>query len=328
MARVWLSQPTVDHAARPRLLATTHLHPGAWNQHYALLACLYSGCRRGLLAACGSGGPGRRTPLLPLTSRSTAPISPAPSPTHSSDTDGSDRLPAPGTSAIRPAVRHRRHRSPHTYAGGRHLQREAHRHRQRRRQPASKTKPVTVTAGGAGRAGGLHRAVQRPRPAPSPTPAPPRRAARPRPGTSATAPRPAPPRTRDRALHVSAIDHLHDHPGRHQRTASAARPRNRSRVQPGATPHLQRQRLHPGARPEGHGGRDPRVHDCQVHGNTFVITAPAVDTLFTDGCFAPVAPDPAARSTLNSGAAYDAGTAARRRGADRCRAARPPRSSR
>jgi PKD repeat protein len=28
-------------------------------------------------------------------------------------------------------------------------------------------------------------------------------------------------------------------------------------------------------------------HDCEAHGNTFVITQPAVDTLFTDGCFAP-----------------------------------------
>ena len=49
-------------------------------------------------------------------------------------------------------------------------------------------------------------------------------------------------------------------------------------------------------------------HDCEVHGNTFVITAPAVDTLFTDGCFDPVSPDPQASFALNNGAAYDAGT--------------------
>jgi PKD repeat protein len=48
--------------------------------------------------------------------------------------------------------------------------------------------------------------------------------------------------------------------------------------------------------------------DCEAHGNTFVITAPAVDTLFTDGCFSPVSPDPGSSFQLNSGAAYDAGT--------------------
>jgi PKD repeat protein len=48
--------------------------------------------------------------------------------------------------------------------------------------------------------------------------------------------------------------------------------------------------------------------DCQVHGNTFVITAPAVDTLFTDGCFAPVDPAPGSSFSLNGGNAYDAGT--------------------
>jgi hypothetical protein len=47
---------------------------------------------------------------------------------------------------------------------------------------------------------------------------------------------------------------------------------------------------------------------CQAHGNTFVITQPAVDTLFTDGCFAPVSPDPGSSFTLNNGAAYEAGT--------------------
>lgn len=49
-------------------------------------------------------------------------------------------------------------------------------------------------------------------------------------------------------------------------------------------------------------------HDCQAHGDKFVMTAPIVDTLFTDGCFSPVAPDPAASFTLNGGTAFDAGT--------------------
>ena len=49
-------------------------------------------------------------------------------------------------------------------------------------------------------------------------------------------------------------------------------------------------------------------HDCEAHGNTFVITQPALDTLFTDGCFAPVSPDPGSSFALNNGAAYDAGT--------------------
>jgi PKD repeat protein len=44
--------------------------------------------------------------------------------------------------------------------------------------------------------------------------------------------------------------------------------------------------------------------DCQAHNNTFVITQPAVDTLFTDGCFTA----PGTAFDLNSGAAYDAGT--------------------
>jgi PKD repeat protein len=48
--------------------------------------------------------------------------------------------------------------------------------------------------------------------------------------------------------------------------------------------------------------------DCEVHGNTFVITAPAVDTLFTDGCFAPVSPAAGSSFTLNNGDAYAAGT--------------------
>jgi PKD repeat protein len=44
--------------------------------------------------------------------------------------------------------------------------------------------------------------------------------------------------------------------------------------------------------------------DCETHGNTFVITAPVVDTLFTDGCFA----DKGTPFTLNGGAAFAAGT--------------------
>ncbi|HEX6107600.1 MAG TPA: hypothetical protein VFZ26_18595, partial [Gemmatimonadales bacterium] len=44
--------------------------------------------------------------------------------------------------------------------------------------------------------------------------------------------------------------------------------------------------------------------DCEAHGNTFVITAPIEETLFTDGCFAPVG----SSFTLNGGAAFNAGT--------------------
>jgi len=46
------------------------------------------------------------------------------------------------------------------------------------------------------------------------------------------------------------------------------------------------------------------TRDCQAHGNTFVITAPAVDTLFTDGCFA----QPGTPFPLNNGDVYAAGT--------------------
>jgi PKD repeat protein len=49
-------------------------------------------------------------------------------------------------------------------------------------------------------------------------------------------------------------------------------------------------------------------HDCEVHGNAFVLTAPVEETLFDDGCYDPVAPDPAASHPLNGGAAFDAGT--------------------
>ena len=47
---------------------------------------------------------------------------------------------------------------------------------------------------------------------------------------------------------------------------------------------------------------------CETHGNTFVITAPAVDTLFTDGCFSPVVPQPGSSFSLNNGEVYAAGT--------------------
>lgn len=43
---------------------------------------------------------------------------------------------------------------------------------------------------------------------------------------------------------------------------------------------------------------------CEAHGNTFVITAPAVDTLFTDGCFS----EPGTPFPLNNGDVYAAGT--------------------
>ncbi|HKT59094.1 MAG TPA: PKD domain-containing protein, partial [Gemmatimonadales bacterium] len=77
------------------------------------------------------------------------------------------------------------------------------------------------------------------------------------------------------------------------------------RVQPGAT-------LTCGTTPDCTLTLDQRAtvnvtlvsHDCEAHGNTFVITQPAVDTLFTDGCFATTGqPFP-----LNSGNAYDEGT--------------------
>jgi FOG: PKD repeat len=47
---------------------------------------------------------------------------------------------------------------------------------------------------------------------------------------------------------------------------------------------------------------------CQTHGNTFVLTSPAVDTLFTDGCYAPVSPNPGSSFQLNGGAPYDQNT--------------------
>ena len=49
-------------------------------------------------------------------------------------------------------------------------------------------------------------------------------------------------------------------------------------------------------------------HSCEAHGNKFVITEPAVDTLFTDGCYAPVAPDAGSSFPLNNGAAYTTDT--------------------
>jgi PKD repeat protein len=47
---------------------------------------------------------------------------------------------------------------------------------------------------------------------------------------------------------------------------------------------------------------------CQAHGDKFVITAPVVDTLFRDGCYAPVAPADGSAFTLNGGVAFEAGT--------------------
>jgi PKD repeat protein len=49
-------------------------------------------------------------------------------------------------------------------------------------------------------------------------------------------------------------------------------------------------------------------HDCEVHGNAFVLTAPLEETLFSDGCYDPVSPDPAASHPLNGGASFTAGT--------------------
>lgn len=46
--------------------------------------------------------------------------------------------------------------------------------------------------------------------------------------------------------------------------------------------------------------------DCTARNNTFVITAPAADTLFKDGCYTPAA---GTSFQLNNGAAYAAGTA-------------------
>lgn len=45
-------------------------------------------------------------------------------------------------------------------------------------------------------------------------------------------------------------------------------------------------------------------HDCEAHGNTFVITQPAVDTLFKDGCFDPASPSAGSTFPLNNGQAY------------------------
>ena len=43
---------------------------------------------------------------------------------------------------------------------------------------------------------------------------------------------------------------------------------------------------------------------CQAHGNTFVVTAPTVETLFTDGCYS----TPGTQFLLNNGDVYAAGT--------------------
>ena len=47
-----------------------------------------------------------------------------------------------------------------------------------------------------------------------------------------------------------------------------------------------------------------KSESCDAHGDTFVITSPAVDTLFTDGCFTAAGTS----FTLNNGDAYAAGT--------------------
>lgn len=44
---------------------------------------------------------------------------------------------------------------------------------------------------------------------------------------------------------------------------------------------------------------------CDAHGNTFRITAPIAETLFTDGCYAPALGQP---FNLNEGAVFEAGT--------------------
>jgi len=49
-------------------------------------------------------------------------------------------------------------------------------------------------------------------------------------------------------------------------------------------------------------------HDCEVHGNQFVITAPINEVLFEDGCYDPASPDPDATHQVNGGAAFSAGT--------------------
>ncbi|MFL5495213.1 MAG: PKD domain-containing protein [Gemmatimonadales bacterium] len=48
--------------------------------------------------------------------------------------------------------------------------------------------------------------------------------------------------------------------------------------------------------------------NCRAHRDTFIITAPAVDTLLTDGCYAPVAPATGSSFTLNDGLPFTAGT--------------------
>ena len=48
--------------------------------------------------------------------------------------------------------------------------------------------------------------------------------------------------------------------------------------------------------------------ECTARNNTFRITAPALETLFTDGCYTPVPGTPEATFDLNNGEAYAAGT--------------------
>lgn len=47
---------------------------------------------------------------------------------------------------------------------------------------------------------------------------------------------------------------------------------------------------------------------CTARNNTFIITAPALDTLFTDGCYSPPDGSLPASFPLNNGSAYTAGT--------------------
>jgi PKD repeat protein len=48
--------------------------------------------------------------------------------------------------------------------------------------------------------------------------------------------------------------------------------------------------------------------ECTARNNSIVITAPVLDTLFTDGCYSPTPGTPEATFQLNNGAAFVAGT--------------------
>jgi hypothetical protein len=49
-------------------------------------------------------------------------------------------------------------------------------------------------------------------------------------------------------------------------------------------------------------------HDCEVHNNKVVLTAPIMEELFLDGCYDPASPAAGSSHTLNGGAAFAAGT--------------------